>query len=245
MVDGSAPIAPTRVDLPTGRRQWGVALRALKRLLADTEDTAQVFEIMRALNGRVNTHGYRRLLKTAQGGRIAYDRVELAPLLANAAWLDRFEPDTVGGAYRAFMRAQNLSATGLADISNRQIVALEMRHPHFWYARRTRDVHDLWHVLSGYGRDALGEACLVAFSFAQAGGLGWALIAIGAAFRAWPGKQPYLRAIWEAYLRGRSAAWLPGEDYEALLSEPLEAARARLALRPPRIYDSIPSDLRG
>jgi ubiquinone biosynthesis protein COQ4 len=35
-------------------------------------------------------------------------------------------------------------------------------------------VHDIWHVLTGYRRDALGEACLVAFSYAQTRGLGWA-----------------------------------------------------------------------
>jgi ubiquinone biosynthesis protein COQ4 len=242
----SEPSAAASLEtLPTGRRRWGVALRALRRLLADTEDTAQVFEIMRALNGRAPAQGYRRLLKTAQGGRIAYDRVELAPRLADQAWLDSFHSDTVGGNYRRFMRAQNLSATGLADIANRQIETLEMRHPHFWFARRTRDIHDIWHVLSGYGRDPLGEACLVAFSFAQAGGLGWALIAVGAAFRARPGRQPYLRAIWEGYQRGRSAAWLPGEDYEALFKEPLEAARARLGLKAPKVYDAIPAEMRG
>jgi ubiquinone biosynthesis protein COQ4 len=111
--------------------------------------------------------------------------------------------------------------------------------------RRTRDVHDIWHILSGYHRDGLGEACLVAFSFAQTGGLGWALIALGAASKARKGKDyPYVKAIWQGYRRGHAAKWLLGQDYERLMSEPLEAARRRLGITPPTIYDSIPAEVR-
>jgi len=82
------------------RRQWGTALKALRRLLSDKEDTGQVFEIMRALNGDTTVKNYRRLLETQTGGRLAYERVELAPLLMDPAWLDGFADGTVGSAYR-------------------------------------------------------------------------------------------------------------------------------------------------
>jgi len=36
--------------LPKPRLQWGAAFKALRRRFADKEDTAQVFEIMRALH---------------------------------------------------------------------------------------------------------------------------------------------------------------------------------------------------
>ncbi len=228
-----------------GRRNWPAALGALRRLLADPDDTVQVFEIMRALNGKANLRGYRRLLKTGQGGRIAYERPELRLQLIDRSWLDRFAEGSVGAAYRAFVRQENLSAQELAEISLQRIGELEARHPHAWFARRTRDSHDIWHVLSGYGRDPLGEACLVAFSYAQTRGLGWLVIALGAALRTRSGTQPYLRAIWEGYRRGRAAVWLSGEDYELLLAEPLEAARRRLRLAPPAVYFSIPTESRG
>src|SRR6185312_12626843 len=97
----------------------------------------------------------------------------------------------------------------------------------------------------GYHRDGLGEACLVAFSYAQTRGLGWALIAAGAAWRARAARTyPYKRAMWQGYLRGRACAWLQGENYERLLAEPLEAARRRLNLTPPTYYDAIPPDAR-
>jgi ubiquinone biosynthesis protein COQ4 len=230
----SDPLAPQRLE-------WGVALRALQKLLANKDDTSQVFEIMRALNGTSTSRGYHRLLATAQGGRMAYERVELETKLMDDAWLDSFAPGTLGAAYREFIRSENLSAQGLAQVSREQLKEVDVRHPYSWFGRRTRDVHDLWHILSGYHRDALGEACLVAFSYAQTKGLGWALIAVGAAFRSRTGpKHPYARAIWQGYRRGKAASWLLGEDYERLMAEPLEAARRRLGITPPTIYDSIP-----
>ena len=226
--------------------QWGAALKALRRLLRDKEDTVQVFEIMRALNGKSTAKGYERLLTTGQGGRIAYERVEFAERLMDRAWLESFAPGTVGHAYAEFTARENLSAEGLAEVSKVGVSQIDIKHPHAWFGRRTRDVHDLWHILSGYSRDGLGEACLVAFSYAQTGGLGWALIAVGAASRSRKqgGPYPYTRAIWQGYKRGKAAAWLLGEDYERLMAEPLEAARRRLGITPPTIYDSIPPEAR-
>jgi ubiquinone biosynthesis protein COQ4 len=228
------------------RRRWGAALKALRRLLSDKEDTGQVFEIMAALNGDSAARGYRRLLETPAGGRLAYERVELAPKLMDDAWLDSFVPGTVGAAYRHFIRSENISAEGLAEVSRQRQVKAEQRHPHAWFGRRIRDSHDIWHVLCGYHRDGLGEACLVAFSFAQTGSLGWAVIALGAALRPRGAMRwPVRRAIWQGYRRGKAARWLSGEDYVQLMSEPLEAARRRLGLTPPTFYDAIPGERRN
>ena len=238
-----APLAQQKIVRPN--LQWGAALKALRRLLRNKEDTVQVFEIMRALNGKSTARGYERLLTTGQGGRIAYERVEFAEKLMDRAWLNAFAPGTLGHAYAQFTARENLSADGLAEVSKVGVSQIDIKHPYAWFGRRTRDVHDLWHQLSGYGRDGLGEACLVAFSYAQTGGLGWALIAIGASLRARKqGTYPYAKAIWQGYQRGKKAAWLLGEDYDRLMAEPIEAARRRLNITPPTIYDSIPPEAR-
>ncbi|MDE2355315.1 MAG: ubiquinone biosynthesis protein [Alphaproteobacteria bacterium] len=243
--DGRPRAAPEGWGV-TPRRQWFKALAALRRLLSDKEDTGQVFEIMRALSGDSTPRGYRRLLATNEGGRLAYERLELAPRLMDDAWLDSFAAGTVGAAYRDFVRRENLSAEGLAEVSRQNAVQAEQPHPYAWYGRRIRDAHDLWHVLTGYGRDGLGEACLVAFSYAQTRSLGWALIALGAALRARrEGLKSAAKIIWEGYRRGQAAAWLPGEDYERLMAEPLEAARRRLRLSPPPLYLAVPAELRA
>jgi ubiquinone biosynthesis protein COQ4 len=217
----------------------------MRRLLADKEDTAQVFEIMRSLNGASTARGYHRLLSTPEGGRIAYERPEFAQRLMDDAWLDGLPEGSLGAAYRRFVRAEALSAEGLAEVSRAGVTRIDEPHPYAWFGRRTRDVHDVWHVLTGYGRDGLGEACLVAFSYAQTRGLGWAFIASFAALRARKARSyPYVRAIWEGYRRGKAAAWLLGEDYERIMSEPLDSVRQRLNLPAPAIYDSIPAEAR-
>ena len=238
------PVFAADQPLARPRRNWGAAFKALRRLLSDKEDTGQVFEIMAALNGDSTQKGYARLISTVNGGRLAYQRVELAERLMDDAWLDSFAPGTVGAAYRHFVRSENLSAEGLAEVSRRNRTPVEQAHPYAWYGRRIRDMHDIWHILSGYHRDGLGEACLVAFSYAQTGSLGWAFIALGAALRPRGTRQPFRKAIWQGYQRGKAAKWLPGEDYERLMNEPLEAARRRLNITPATIYDSIPAAAR-
>lgn len=231
-----------------GRLQPLRAVRAYRRLLADKEDTVAVFEIMRALNGRSTARGYERLLRTADGGRIACAQADLAERLSDRTYVEAFAPGTVGAAYADFTRRENLSPEGLIAVS-RQVYgpSPDADHPYAWFGRRIRDTHDLWHILTGYGRDGVGEACLVAFSFAQTGGLGWGFIAAGAAHQGLkaPGPHPYARAVLEGWRRGRRSAWLPGEDYEALLAEPLADARRRLNITQPHLYHAIPPEARN
>ena len=244
----AAPSINNTPPMQRPRRQWGRALKALHRLFQDKEDTAQVFEIMRSLNGGATPKGYLRLLRTPGGGRLAYERVELADKLMDRAWLDSLAPGTVGAAYRDFVLGEGLSAEGLVEESRKGIQegAIDARHPFAWYGRRIRDTHDVWHVLTGYGCDSLGELCLVAFSYSQTKGLGWAVIGIGGMLRAARrGGSPYRRAVVEGFRRGKRAAWLPAEDYEALLAEPLESARRRLGITAPAAYEAIPPELRN
>jgi ubiquinone biosynthesis protein COQ4 len=223
------------------KREWGTALAALRRLLANGDDTTQVFRIMRALNGDVTQRNYRRLLTTPNGGRLAYEHIELAQKLTNREWIDSFAEGTVGAAYRNFLDSTGYSADGLVEVSMAEgaFQGVDIEHPYAWMGRRERDIHDLWHVLTGYKADEhLGEACLVAFSYAQTGGMGWAFIGLGAALKSIrvTGELAFVRAVREGYRAGKRAAWLHGEDYEKLLAEPIDAARKRLRIEPPAKY---------
>lgn len=223
------------------------AFRALLRLFKNKEDTGQVFEIMRALSGKSIPKGYARLLSTPHGGAIAYRRQELAVVLSDRAFLASLPEGSVGRAYLDFVTSENISAQGLIEDSRKGAdTAIDAEHPYAWYGRRMRDVHDLWHILTGYSRDALGEACVVAFSYSQTKGLGFGLIAWGGVFKirpALPG-YPVYQAVKQAFRNGRQAKWLPGEDYLKLLAEPLETARARLNIQRPTFYEAIPKPLR-
>jgi ubiquinone biosynthesis protein COQ4 len=224
------------------RRDWLGAFRAVRALLADPDDTIQVFRIMEALNAGTSVKNYKRLLATDEGGRVAYARVELVDLLTDRAWLARFAAGTVGAAYRSFLDKTGFSAEGLADISNAESRRPErLEHPYAWFGRRERDIHDIWHTLTGYqANDPLGELCLVAFSYAQTRGLGWGFIALMGALKSFGEEhgRAVRRAVWEGYRHGRDAAWLHNEDIEALFAEPLAAARARLRIVRPDAYET-------
>ncbi len=223
------------------RRDWKTAFRAMGKLIADPNDTVQVFHIMRSLNADVVAKNYHRLLQTPEGGRLAYARLELLTRLMDRDFLARFAPGTVGATYRAFIERTGYSAAGLADVGEEAhgSGSSDVAHPYAWFGRRERDIHDIWHVLTGYqADDPLGELCLVAFTYAQTGGLGWGFIALMGALRSLrePGGRLVRRAAWEGYAHGKAASWLHNEDYEALFAEPLEAARARLNIGKPVCY---------
>lgn len=233
MTDGllvSLPIQPLR------------ALRAFNRLKADKEDTSQVFEIVRALSGNSISRAYDRLLRHEEGGRQAYQGLELAPLLDDPAWRAQFAPGTVGAAYRDFIATRGLTAHGLALEAQKVDARVEADHPIAWFARRIRDTHDIWHTLTGYGTDVVGEACILGFTYAQVPNPGVAVIALGAAreFRRRHKGPPYMKAVMEGYRLGKAAKPLVCEDYAALLAEPLDAARERLKIGRPETYHAIP-----
>ena len=222
----------------TGRRDWRTAFDAIRKLMANGDDTTQVFRIMRALNAGNAPMNYARFIATEAGGKMAYERLELAQTFSQPGFARQFAAGTVGAAYCHFLESTGYSADGLAEVSkiNREE---DMLHPYAWFGRRIRDTHDIWHVLTGYKADeSLGEAALVAFSYAQVGGLGWAFIGGAAALKSLrvTGNTLFARAVWEGYRRGRKAKWISAEDYLQLLHEPIDAARKRLGLEEPIAY---------
>ncbi|HEY4124402.1 MAG TPA: Coq4 family protein [Rhizomicrobium sp.] len=228
------------LDWNDTRKDWRGAFIAIRKLLADPADTVQVFRVMQGLNRGTAARNYQRLLKTQSGGQIAYTRVELVSRLTDRAWLSQFASGTVGAAYRAFLDRTGFSADGLADISKQVSRIRDEEHPFAWFGRRERDIHDVSHVLTGYrADDPLGELCLVAYTYAQNTGLGWGFIALMGTLKSLtqPHGRVVRRAVWEGYRHGKQAAWLHGEDIEALFAEPLEAARARMNIARPIAYE--------
>lgn len=229
-------------ELLNYKPDWKTGITAGQALMADPKDTRQVFLVMQAMNRGANAKGYHKLLRTARGGEIAFQRAELAERLSDPDYTKDFASGTVGQAYRKMIDATGYSADGLAEISNIKALDENVQHPYEWYTRRIRDMHDIWHVLTGYSPDEpLDESCLAAFSYAQTKGLGWAIIAVLSMLsrlKMQDGRHQ-IAAIWEAFRNGRKAKWLPGEDYDQLLAEPLAAARLRLNIQTPKLFKAF------
>ena len=215
------------------------------------EELGQPYEYMAVRPASDEAKGYNPSGKVpvlVADGVTLTDSVAIMTYLADKHGQFTYPAGSLAAHYLAFTQAGQIDADGLADVSKlaNGATGIELTHPYAWFARRTRDVHDFWHILTGYDLTALGEAALVAFSYAQTRALGWAVIATGAALTgARQSAHPYARTIWEGYQRGKAAKWLLGEDYEAMLGEQLEPLRARLGLNAPKLFDAIPIEARN
>jgi ubiquinone biosynthesis protein COQ4 len=158
------------------------AWRHFRKLVADKEDTEQVFHITEALKGRKTHEQGWAFIASPDGQRFLRDEVDVPGMLDDhARWAD-CGPNTVAAHYIAFMKREGLSAAGLVAESEKFMPPeRQMGDLTEWYFMRLRDTHDLFHVLTGYGRDALGEASLLGFSYEQNHNRGIWFIAYAAA----------------------------------------------------------------
>ena len=222
------------------RRAWA----AFRALIRDKEDTTYAFEIFDALPWKgLISHGC-AFLQSAKGRRLRASEPSLPAMLDDHAALRRMPKGSLAHAYCDFMEAEGLTAQGLVDefVSFRDSGRSSQGeyHDQFrWYYERLRDVHDLLHVLTGYGRDALGEQCVLAFSYSQSPGLAYLLIAYAGGIeikREVGSGAPIFRAIREGQKLGRACPKLVEQPIAELLALPLDEARRRLNITPARHY---------
>jgi len=211
-----------------------VAAVAAVRRLFQTGDTKEVFAVFRALRGKSGIRAFRRFAASPLGVQVLAERRCLLDRLNDHAALRALPPASVGRAYLAFMEDEQLSAQGLVQASNweQDPVPADLA----LFRERMRDAHDLTHVLTGYGRDPLGELCLLAFMYAHSRNLGMALIAIMSMPRL---PRRARRAVIQAWRDGRKARWLQDQDFEAQLTMPLAQVRGDLGITDPGLYRAL------
>ena len=224
------------------------ALGHFRKIIADKEDTAQVFYTIEALNGQALLRGLESFAATEKGAQRIAERRYLPPLLDDHDTIGKLPAESVGAAYLEFMQREGLSAAGLVEEYERFTKDTEQFDDLLqWYGYRLRDTHDLLHVLTGYGRDALGEVCVLGFSHGQTRGLGVIFVAYMGARevkKLAPRGAPVMAAMREGKRHGKLADRVALEDIPALLAEPLDAARARLGIKPPILYRKVHDILR-
>ncbi len=244
------------LDLPVvakGRKLSGFrplkVLHHFGKLVEDKEDTEQVFHIIEATKGRKSYGQAHAFLTSQTGRRLMTEGTDIPAMLDDhARWAD-CGPNTVAAHYIAFMKREGLSAAGLVAESHRWAPPESLPADQTqWYFDRLRDTHDLFHVLTGYGRDALGEVSLLGFSYEQNHNTGILFIAYAGArqIRKVSGtKAPVFAAIKEGRRLGRAAAKIAHEDIAALMREDIGVARARLNIGQPEVYRQCLAILAG
>jgi ubiquinone biosynthesis protein COQ4 len=224
---------------PHRKMEWRRAWNALRVLIDNPERTEKVFEIAEALSGDSFERDFQRFAAHPEGHRLLEERPSLLNALKDRPALRAMPAGSFGRRYAEFMEEGNLTAEGLveADVMADRPNPPEQIDPNReYYGDRIRDMHDLWHVLTGYGRDEAGEAANLAFTVGQIPTYG--IVAIVLAAAAIGPKD--LRMTWQRYLirawrRGRRASMLPVARYEELLPLPLDEVRRLLGIEPAEV----------
>lgn len=213
------------------------AVSAVRDLLRDPNDTSQVFRLIDALSGPTPRHLRGRFAASRTGARLLAERPRILDRLSDHEGLAALPAGSLGRAYLDFMTKGGLSPDGLVQASAVLGPEHDGTDEAAWIGQRMRDTHDLWHVVTGYRGDLIGEGSLLAFSFAQTRTRGIGVIAAVAIMRA---EDPDdRRLVLDGFVRGMRAAWLPVVPWEELLAEDLEVVRARLRVGPPPPYEPL------
>jgi ubiquinone biosynthesis protein COQ4 len=216
------------------------AFRLLREVIRNPEDTDKVFEFFEAVGGDDGERHFETFLAEPEARHLLATRPQLVEVLANEAYLASLPEDSLGHWYLRFMRARGFAPSGLLEARERGVgKRQEADAEHEWFYDRLNVMHDLWHVLTGYGTDELGEAALVAFSEAQIPNRSFPILLVAAAWMgpkswslAWP------RYLARAYRRGRRAKLLTAAPFEELLPLPVPEVRRRLGIEPAAVWHS-------
>ena len=234
--DGTVLLHP---DRPQARYRPLRAIHNFQKLMKDKEDTALVFKIFESLPSASFMERARDLTLSEQGEYLRRTEPNLPEILDDHAALRRTPKGSLAHAYCDFMEAEGLSAAGLVAEYDR---VGRPKYPDLveWFVNRSRDTHDLFHVLTGYGRDALGEQCVLLFTHGQSPSQGHLLIgyagAANIAKMVRGSKAPVMGAVREAHRTGKGAPQLMAQPIRQLLERPLEEVRKDLRIPQPAKY---------
>ena len=214
------------------------AWRSVRALIADPDNTGEVFKIIEALKGGSLARAVARLGATTEGRELLERKPDILPLLNDRSALRAMPDDSVGRAYLRFVEARDLSADGLVAASEEAPRGREKSPDERWLANRLRDIHDLQHVMCGYGPDELGELCLLAFMAAQTPNRGISFIVFMGRrqFRKAAPHIPIDDCVAEGRRIGETARWFATVNWEQRLAEPLAQLRAELGVNAPKAY---------
>lgn len=224
------------------RRSVRAAMAALRELLKDPNNTAQGFRLVEALDPYIHHRELSRMRSAASGVRLLHERPELLDLLRQRSMLERLPDGSLGRAYRDYCEREGLDpesfvrvgqAGSQADAHDDELVR--------YAAHRSRDSHDVWHVVCGYRTDLAGEAGILGFTLAQTRSPGLLLLFIGGLLQSLlMGRKDgatMRRLAWRGLRGGLRAQPLSAAPWEAWLARSLDDVRAELGITDVPCYE--------
>ncbi len=210
------------------------------KVLKDKERTDELIGVFDALPWRAVGEEAAAFLQTDRGRQIYQSEPYLPDILDDHAALRKTPEGSFAHAYCDFMEKEGLTAAGLVEATGPTRNGVDMLPDGVeWYGDRLRDTHDILHILTGYGRDTLGEQCVLGFLFHQRPspghlGVAWAgTLLMKVKLKS---KAPILGALTEARRHGRMTPRIVEQSIRQLLPLPLTEVRKRLNVPEPATY---------
>lgn len=201
-------------------------------------DPDVVFEVHLALGANVWGRSFHQARAHPNGRRVFQQKPDILQKLRDDGYLATLPPGTVGHAYRAFLTINRLDA-GIYDEGSIVRPLAEKNNwdeEYYYFIKRVTAIHDLVHVITGYGPDLAGEVIAIGFTCGQMEPAS-PLRQIGYAMAAGvpgAGVLHKLRVYRQAVERGRRADKLAVAPWEDLLDKPLDEVRSLLGIAPMR-----------
>jgi len=211
----------------------------------DPEGVAAAVHTMDAMGeliGRGDLVMLRRMRASETGRRLLEARHDILEVVTDRVALRALPDGSLGREYVRFADTKQLFPEVLASQTREARCdsggLVPNATPEVAYLHdRYRDLHDLWHVATGYDTDMAGEWGLLAFQTQQTGYRSMMLMAsIGCFLTAIRGRLDLIGVWLGGRRRGKRAANLLAQDWERLLPMPLDAVREELGLNPPPVY---------
>lgn len=228
------------------------AWKAFWGLVGDREDTRYVFEFFDNVNGRSYDRFYETMLASEYGQRVIADHEHVGRILKDRETLESYGPGTFAAAYLDYLDSEQLDPEGVHtahwDNAPEAMQNLKDNYPDVYALTYMMAlIHDLYHVLTGYGRDPLGEAVLLVYSAEMSGGRGgrWLGHLAGMKIRSEIPQWPVGRMMREAVRLARKAKDFPTADLPSMLQLPLDEARAQLNIDMPVLYQKTLAEWDG
>ena len=236
---------------PTTPMQIGKAAKAILKLMTNVEETKYVYDLFQAVSSKAYRRGFEKFSASEAGRRVLNGEVKIEEILSRRDWLSKLPEGTVGRCYYEMVKTKEFSVDGLLVAAKH--AGIDVSKPTMFEAYRRYFIHfevshDLWHVLTGYDTDPMGEVCLLEFYRAQWPDIGLRALNI----MSWVSGLIYIptkigqftKALREGYRAGALAEDILTTDLEWMLEQPLRDVRQALNIQEPRIYRSIPYEIR-
>lgn len=221
-------IVPEQVNWPELLRRWRV-------LIEPGMDLERLYEVLVMVQAPSNAREYHRARAHPTGRLLGSSERDLLATLEDDEYLASLPTGTVGHAFRSFLTTNRLDAGVYSEAVIRPIAEMNnWSEDYYHFIVRSTALHDVVHIITGYGPDAAGEALALGFFCGQVEPAGPIWLAGLVLTAITPGAPlPHkIRCYRQAIERGRRADNVMAAPWEELLAVPLEEVRTLLGISP-------------